>query len=131
MTELQAALGLAQLEKLESFTQRRIANATYLTQHLKGAVQTPIVRPGYRHVYHQYTIRVPSNRNEWVGKLHAQGVDTSIHYPLPIHQQPFYRRRPSLFRVLSPSKRSSLRGRNPAAHLPATESAVQQVLSLP
>src|SRR2546428_9099462 len=44
MTELQAALGLAQLEKLESFTQRRIANATYLTHHLKGAVQTPIVR---------------------------------------------------------------------------------------
>ena len=63
MTELQAALGLAQLEKLESFTQRRIANATFLTQHLKGAVQTPLVRPGYRHVYHQYTIRVPSNRN--------------------------------------------------------------------
>ena len=130
MTELQAALGLAQLEKLESFTQRRIANATFLTQHLKGAVQTPLVRPGYRHVYHQYTIRVPSNRNEWVGKLRTQEVETAIHYPLPIHQQPFYRRRPSLFRVLSPGKRSPLKGGNPAGHLPATERAVQQVLSL-
>src|SRR6266566_788875 len=131
MTELQAALGLAQLEKLESFTQRRIANATYLTEHLKGAVQTPIVHPGYRHVYHQYTIRVPSNRNEWVVKLRTQRVDTSIHYPIPIHQQPFYRRRPSLFRILSPGKRSLLRGGNPAAQLPTTESAAQQVLSLP
>jgi perosamine synthetase len=131
MSELQAALGLAQLEKLASFTERRIANATFLTEHLKGAVQIPIVRPGYRHVYHQYTIRVPSNRNEWIVKLRTQGIDTAIQYPLPIHQQPFYRRKSSLFRVLSPAKRSPLRGGNPAAHLPATESAAQQVLSLP
>jgi dTDP-4-amino-4,6-dideoxygalactose transaminase len=131
MTELQAALGLAQLEKLASFTERRIANATFLTEHLKRAVQIPIVRPGYRHVYHQYTIRVPSNRTEWVEKLHTQGIDTAIQYPLPIHQQPFYRRKASLFRVLSPAKRSPLRGGNPAAHLPVTENAAQQVLSLP
>jgi perosamine synthetase len=131
MTELQAALGLAQLEKLESFTQRRIANATFLTERLKGAVQTPIVRPGYRHVYHRYTIRVPSHRNEWAVKLRTQGIDTAIHYPLPIHQQPFYLRRPSLFRILSPGKRSPLKGGNPTARLPATESAAQQVLSLP
>jgi perosamine synthetase len=131
MTEIQAAIGLAQLEKLENFTQRRIANAAFLTQHLKGAVQTPIVRPGYRHVYQQYTIRVPSNRNEWAERLHAQGIDTAIQYAIPIHQQAFYRRMPSLFRVLSPGKRSPLKGGNPAAHLPATESAAQQVLSLP
>jgi dTDP-4-amino-4,6-dideoxygalactose transaminase len=131
MTELQAALGLAQLEKLESFTERRIANATFLTQHLQGAVQTPIVRPGYRHVYHQYTIRVPANRNEWAVKLRTRGIDTTIRYPIPIHQQPFYRRKPSLFHVLSPGKRTHVRGGNPTAHLPATESAAQQVLSLP
>jgi dTDP-4-amino-4,6-dideoxygalactose transaminase len=131
MTELQAALGLAQLDKLESFTQRRIANATFLTQHLQGAVQIPLVRPGYRHVYHQYTIRVPANRNEWAMKLRTGGIDTTIRYPIPIHQQPFYRRRPSLFRILSPGKRAHVKGGNPTAHLPATESAAQQVLSLP
>jgi perosamine synthetase len=131
MTELQAAIGLAQLEKLESFTQRRIANATFLTERLKGAVQTPLVHPGYRHVFHEYSIRVPSNRNEWVAKLRTQGIATAIHYPFPIHQQPFYRREPSRFRVLSPGKRSPVRGGNPTAHLPATESAAQQVLSLP
>lgn len=131
MTELQAALGIAQIEKLECFTKKRIANAAYLTERLKGVVQTPIVRPGYRHVYHQYTIRVPANRNEWIAKLHARGVDTTIHYPIPIHQQPFYRRKSSLFRVLSPGKRSAVKGGNPSARLPATESAAQQVLSLP
>ena len=131
MTELQAALGIAQIEKLECFTQRRIANATYLTEHLKGTVQTPVVRPGYRHVYHQYTIRIPSKRNECRTELYAKGIDTTIHYPIPIHQQPLYRRKSSLFRVLSPGKRSAVKGGNPSAHLPATESAAQQVLSLP
>jgi perosamine synthetase len=131
MTEMQAALGIAQIEKLEHFTQRRIANATYLTEQLKGTVQTPVVRPGYRHVYHQYAIRILSKRNECMTELSAKGIDTAIHYPLPIHQQPFYRRKSSLFRVLSPGKRSAVKGGNPFAQLPATESAAQQVLSLP
>ena len=131
MTELQAALGIAQIEKLEHFTQRRIANATYLTNNLQGIVQTPVERPGYRHVYHQYTIKIPSKRNEFMMELRARGVDTTIHYPIPIHQQPFYRRKPCLFRVLSPGQRTAVKGNNPAAHLPVTESAAQQVLSLP
>ena len=130
-TELQAALGIAQIEKLEHFTQRRIANATYLTEHLKGTVQTPVVRPGYRHVYHQYTIRIPAKRNACMTELREKGIDTTIHYPLPIHQQPYYRRKSSLFRVLSPGKRSAVKGGNPLAQLPATESAAQEVLSLP
>ena len=64
-------------------------------------------------------------------ELRAKGIDTTIHYPLPIHQQPFYRRKSSLFRVLSPGKRSAVKGGNPFAQLPATESAAQEVLSLP
>jgi dTDP-4-amino-4,6-dideoxygalactose transaminase len=131
MTELQAALGIAQIEKLEYFTQRRIANATYLTNNLQGIVQTPVERPGYRHVYHQYTIKIPSRRNEFMTELRARGVDSTIHYPIPIHQQPFYQRKPGLFRVLSPGQRTPVKGNNPIAHLPVTESAAQQVLSLP
>ncbi|HEX6483451.1 MAG TPA: DegT/DnrJ/EryC1/StrS family aminotransferase [Ktedonobacteraceae bacterium] len=131
MTELQAALGIAQIEKLEHFTQRRIANATYLTNNLQGIVQTPVERPGYRHVYHQYTIKIPSKRNEVMTELRARGVDTTIHYPIPIHRQPFYRRKPGLFRVLSPGQRTPVKGNNPTAHLPVTESTAQQVLSLP
>ena len=58
MTEMQSALGLIQTEKLEMFTERRIANAAFLTKRLGGSVQTPVVRSGCRHVFHQYTIRV-------------------------------------------------------------------------
>jgi perosamine synthetase len=131
MTELQAAIGVAQTEKLEYFTQRRIANATYLTKQLKDIVQTPVVRPGYRHVYHQYTIKIPLKRNDLMMALGARNVDTTIHYPIPIHQQPFYRRQSSRIRVLSPGKRAPVKGSNISAQLPETERAAQQVLSLP
>jgi len=131
MTELQAALGIVQIGKLERFTRQRIANATFLTERLKDVVQTPLVHPGRRHVYHQYTIRVLAKRNEWMQQLRAKGIDTAIHYPLPIHQQPFYRDNSSLFLVLRPGTRACVQGGDPAAHLPATETAAQQVLSLP
>ncbi len=120
MTEMQAALGLVQLSKLEQFTQQRIANAAYLTERLSSMVRTPVVRPGYRHVYHQYTIRVPDRRNEWALKLRGRGIGTGIHYPLLIHQQPFYREATGKFRL--------------GAHngtLPVAEAAAEQVLSLP
>src|SRR5712692_206247 len=88
--EVVRVLAAAQ-ETLECFTKQRIANAGFLTTRLKGVVPTPVVRPGYRHVYHQYTIRVPSVRNEWVTKLRIQGVETVVQYAIPIHRQPFYR----------------------------------------
>ncbi len=101
MTEMQAAMGLAQLEKLEQFTESRIANAAFLTEHLGKTLQTPAVREGYRHVFHQYTIRVPEqqSRDEWVKKLRERGIETAVHYPCPIHRQPFYQDAPDLFRI--------------------------------
>ncbi len=125
MTEIQAALGLAQIEKLERFTEQRIANAAFLTEHLRGSVQTPMARPGYRHVYHQYTIRVPEYRDEWMAYLHTRGIGTAVHYPLPIHQQPFYREKADELKFLSASKMMS------DIRLPVTEMAAKQVLSLP
>jgi dTDP-4-amino-4,6-dideoxygalactose transaminase len=125
MTEIQAAIGLVQLGKLEQLTEQRIANADFLTRHLKGSVQTPISRPGHRHVYHQYTIRAPGNRDELAAKLHARGVGTGVHYPTPIYRQPFYRDSASRFRVSCPERTMS------DPHLPITELAAEQVLSLP
>src|ERR1700694_4798247 len=105
MTDLQAAIGLAQLHKLEQFTEKRIANAAYLTGHLCSSVQTPIVHSGYRHVFHQYTIRVPAehDRDAWVAHLKERGIGTGIHYPCTIHQQPFYQESPELFRIANSS----------------------------
>jgi len=131
LTEIQAAIGLVQLAKLEQFTEKRIANASFLTERLRGAVQTPLSRPGYRHVYHQYTIRVPGNRDEWVTKLHARGVGTGVHYPTPIYQQPFYRDSVSRFRILCAGRNANKKYENTNIHLPVTEAAAKQVLSLP
>ncbi|HXX77793.1 MAG TPA: DegT/DnrJ/EryC1/StrS aminotransferase family protein, partial [Ktedonobacteraceae bacterium] len=65
MTEIQAAIGLVQLGKLEQFNERRISNAGFLTEQFSGLLQTPVKRPGHRHIYHQYTIRVPEGRDQW------------------------------------------------------------------
>jgi len=128
MTEMQAALGLVQLSKLEQFTEQRIANAHFLTRQLQGLVQTPIARPRHRHVYHQYTIRVPAERDSWAAILQARGIGTAIHYPIPIYRQPFYRNTTLLFRISAPGKAADT---SCDLHLPETELAAQQVLSLP
>lgn len=127
MTEMQGAIGLVQLEKLEQLTRKRVSNAEFLTARLRGRVQTPITRPGFRHVYHQYTIQVPGNRDEWVLQLRARGIGTAVHYPLAIHQQPFYLEHADKFRIIDISGKSPVGG----MHLPVTERAAARVLSLP
>jgi dTDP-4-amino-4,6-dideoxygalactose transaminase len=131
MTEIQAAIGLVQLSKLERFTEQRIENARFLTARLREAVQTPLSRSGHRHVYHQYTIRVPGNRDEWMTKLRARGIATGVHYPIPIYQQPFYRDSVSRFRISCPVANANKENENSDALLPVTEAAAEQVLSLP
>jgi perosamine synthetase len=100
----------------------------FLTESLSAVLQTPVVHPGYRHVYHQYTIRVPDtqDRNEWAKILGARGVGTGIHYPVAIHQQPYYQQHGEKFRCLKAREHTAF-----AMALPAAESAARQVLSLP
>jgi dTDP-4-amino-4,6-dideoxygalactose transaminase len=93
MTNIHAAIGLAQLPKLEKFNERRIANAAYLNEHLpKDKVKVPQVRPGTRHVFHQYTVRIlpPLDRDKVREHLTAKGVGTDIYYPVPVHRQQIY-----------------------------------------
>lgn len=114
MTDVHAAIGLAQLRKLEQFNEARIANAAYLSEHLRGVV-TPVVPRGYRHVFHQYTIRVPDGRRDALKDfLTERGIGTGIYYPVPVHQQTFYRQ--ALGYEMS---------------LPQAERAAREVLSLP
>ncbi len=129
MTELHAAIGVAQVEKLEQFTEQRIANATLLTQYLHDMVLTPVARPGYRHVYHQYTIRVPEHdqRAHWIEQLRARGIGTAVHYPCPIHLQPAYRDVPKSYCIGNRDETDEYG----VPHLPVAEAAARQVLSLP
>jgi perosamine synthetase len=114
MTDLHAAIGLAQLARLDSFSAQRQANAAYFNAHLT-AVITPRVREGCEHVWHQYTIRVDGGRDRdaAVRQLNAAGIGTGIFYPVPAHQQEYMR---------------ELVG---DIHLPVAEQLAQEVISLP
>jgi perosamine synthetase len=88
MTDLHAAIGLAQIDRLEEFTNQRQENARRLTEGIKSVV-TPKVRDGYRHVWHQYTVRVDRgrDRDEAVTKLTEAGIGSGIFYPVPANKQ--------------------------------------------
>ena len=95
MTDIGAAIGLAQLDKIDEFNTKRIENAAYLNEGLKDVkgIVTPFCADVAKHVYHQYTIRVEEgNRDEWVAFLNEQGIGTGIHYPIPLYNQPIYKK---------------------------------------
>jgi perosamine synthetase len=85
MTDIAAAIGLAQLPKLPGYNERRRAIAARYDAELSGVI-TPFVRPGVSHVYHQYTIRV-SERDVFAERLKERGVGSAIYYPIPVHRQ--------------------------------------------
>jgi dTDP-4-amino-4,6-dideoxygalactose transaminase len=92
MTNIHAAIGMAQMAKIDAWTDTRRSNATRLTDLLGGKVATPLTRPWAKHVYHQYTIRIEGGRGNVPAQLTQAGVGYGIHYPVPIHQQPLYRK---------------------------------------
>lgn len=113
LTDLHAAVGLAQLRKLPRFNEQRQQNARFFNEHIRRAI-TPCEPEGYRHVWHQYTIRLANgDRDAAVEKLKEAGVGTGVFYPVPVHQQKVYRDR----------------GYND--HLPVAEEIATQVISLP
>jgi dTDP-4-amino-4,6-dideoxygalactose transaminase len=87
-TDLAAALGLAQLERLDERTEQRRRNAAYLTECLAGYL-TPAAPAGRGHVWHQYVMRFPGERQQVIDGLAERGVGTLIYYPVPIHRQAY------------------------------------------
>lgn len=88
---LQAAILRVKLRYLEEWSQRRRRNAALYTEILAGnGVVTPVEAPDSMHVYHLYVVRVP-RRDALRAHLWEQaGIGTGIHYPVPVHLQPFY-----------------------------------------
>ena len=95
MTNMQGAMGLVQLKKLDRMNDLRRRNADYLNRHIKveGLIK-PYEAKNVRHVYHQYVVRLtedfPMNRREFMEYLMANGIGCAIHYPMPIYMQPLY-----------------------------------------
>ena len=86
MTDLSAAIGLVQLQKLPAYNKKRRENAQYLNEQLhEKQVETPFVLPDVKHVYHQYTIKC-QDREQVIAQLKAKEVGFGIYYPKPLHQ---------------------------------------------
>lgn len=89
MTDIHAAIGRVQLAMLAGWTARRQAIAARFDAELQG-VTTPAVADGAVHVYHQYTIRVPGDRDAFAAALAAEGVGSGVYYPMPVHLLPSF-----------------------------------------
>ncbi|TDC54395.1 DegT/DnrJ/EryC1/StrS family aminotransferase [Jiangella ureilytica] len=110
MTDIHAAIGRVQLTKLAGWTKQRQENAAFLDANLDGVVVPPVSEHA-THVYHQYTVRVPGDRDGFAAALRDEhGVGCGVYYPIPNHRLPSF-------------------GRD--LDLPETEKAAAEVISLP
>ncbi len=90
MDGLQGAILRVKLRHLDDWTEARRNHAAQYDKLLaKADVITPTVMPYSYHVYHIYAVRSRS-RDVLQQRLHEQGIQTGIHYPIPVHLQPAY-----------------------------------------
>jgi dTDP-4-amino-4,6-dideoxygalactose transaminase len=91
MDGVQGAVLGVKLRHLESWTEARRRHAAEYARQLAGSpAVVPVERPGCRHVYHVYVVRLPE-RDRHRAILTEAGVQTGVHYPIPVHLQPAYR----------------------------------------
>ena len=96
MTELQAALGLSQLQKLDQFVATRQTIASYYDHALSGVdIQTPWQHPDALSSFHLYPIQVTAtsgiDQQSLYQALTRAGVLVNLHY-IPVYRQPYYAR---------------------------------------
>lgn len=91
LDEIQASILRFKLKKLNSWNEIRINIAKKYTQNFMDLPMIyPKVKPEGMHVFHLYVIRV-KNRKKFINYLSKNGINTLIHYPIPIHLQPAYK----------------------------------------
>ncbi|RME67693.1 MAG: DegT/DnrJ/EryC1/StrS family aminotransferase, partial [Nitrospirae bacterium] len=113
LDEIQAALLLVRLKRIDRDNALRAERARYYTKLLGSLVRCPHVPEGYSHVFHQYTIRHPE-RDRIKEALEAEGISSVVYYPVPMHLQ-------------KPLRELGYK----EGFLPETERAAREVLSLP
>ncbi len=97
MTELEAALGIEQLKKLDKLNGQRIKLANYLSQDLASidGLTPPLVHPGVKHVYYVYALKydedeIGISRALFVKALMAEGIPFGAGYVRPLYLNPIY-----------------------------------------
>ncbi|MFC9559111.1 DegT/DnrJ/EryC1/StrS family aminotransferase [Agromyces sp. NPDC056965] len=121
LTDLQAAVGLPQLDGYDAVVEARQRNASYLSEGLEQVrgIVVPTQLEGRRHVWHQYTVRVTPeagvSREEFVEKLIEAGVSAGVYYPKLVFDYEPYRGRTDVV----------------IEEYPVAECVVREVVSLP
>jgi dTDP-4-amino-4,6-dideoxygalactose transaminase len=110
---IQAAILGIKLPHLDGWNAARRQHARTYGERLSGMVSTPELSPGAEHVYHLYVVET-ANRDAVQQQLRAAGIETGIHYPIPVHLQ---------------EACAHLGYR--AGQFPVTEAAAGRILSLP
>ena len=93
MTDIQAAIGIHQLKKLDRFIERRREIAKMYTEEFENIeeVIVPYEKPNSKHTYHLYPFLLKNfNRNKFIDNMLKKGIRCSVHF-IPLHLQPFYR----------------------------------------
>jgi perosamine synthetase len=98
LTDVAAALGREQMRKLPSAVRKRQRHAAILTSGLANipGLETPRITAGAEHAFNVFTIRLNPkilgmSRAEFQKTLAQRGIETAVHYPLPLHRQPIFR----------------------------------------
>ncbi len=115
---LQAAILRVKLPHLPEWTRARQRNAKryetlFASAGLTNMVRLPVHAADRTHIYNQFVIRVPQ-RDQLRAYLHAEGIETEVYYPVPLHLQPCFRRLGYQ-----------------AGSFPVAEAAANEVLALP
>lgn len=114
LDEVQAAILRVKLPFLDSGNKRRIEIAhSYSKVFFGSSIEAPLIRENSEHVFHLYVSQV-NDRDVFRDRLAIAGVQTAIHYPLPVHRQPAY-----LGRLRT------------ATSMSVTDHAVDRIVSLP
>ncbi|MBN2126723.1 MAG: DegT/DnrJ/EryC1/StrS family aminotransferase [Deltaproteobacteria bacterium] len=117
LDEIQAALLRVKLENLDGDNEKRRGIAGIYTRRLSCLPFTlPLPVPETTHVYHQYVLRCDrkGTRDALMSAMRNRGIQTAVHYPVPVHRQPHY-----------------LQRYGPGGRLPATLQAAETIVSLP
>lgn len=121
MTDVQAAIGIPQIKKINQINIARNKNAEFLNNALEDVseISTPKTAPGNTHVWHQYTIRINESsrrtRDEVMAFLGESGVASGVYYPKLAHDYECFRDNPQI----------------EVSETPVAAKIVGQVLSLP
>jgi UDP-2-acetamido-2-deoxy-ribo-hexuluronate aminotransferase len=87
---IQAAILNVKLKYLEGYHDARIKAANMYNERFKGVIEPPFVLPYVKHIFHQYSVRVPK-RDSMQEFLKYNGIPSMIYYPVPLHLQHAYR----------------------------------------